>query len=328
MTSLMPKFPVLVADIGGTHARFAWTKAPDEPPGYAMTLKVAEFESPLIATQHYLTLLRRTLGEDDLRPRQAAFAVAATLRGDVVKFTNSRWDFSCAAFQRELNVERFLALNDFEALAFALPHLGLSQLRSWGVSSARPAGNLAVLGPGTGLGVAALVKTQAGWQAVPGEGGHATLAPADDFESALLAQVRKSFDHVSAERLLSGVGLPLLHAVILQIKGQTSAEVTAASLVSGALAGDSQASETLHHFCALLGGFAGNVALTFGAQGGLYIGGGIVPRLGDFFFASKFRERFEAKGRYSAYLKDIPVAVITDPDAALLGAVYRLQNTR
>jgi glucokinase len=322
----MPKFPVLVADIGGTHARFAWAKAPNESPGYAMTLKVAGFESLLLAAQHYLTQLGLTLGGQYQKPRQAAFAVAAPLRGDLVTFTNSSWAFSREELQRELNLERFLVLNDFEALAFALPHLSLSQLRSWGVTSVRPAGNLAVLGPGTGLGVAALVKTQAGWQAMPGEGGHATLAPADDFESALLAQVRKSFDHVSAERLLSGIGLPLLHTAILQLKGQASAVVTTESLVNAALAGDSQASETLHHFCALLGGFAGNVALTFGAQGGLYIGGGIVPRLGDFFFASKFRERFEAKGRYSAYLKDIPMAVITDSDAALLGAIHVLQN--
>lgn len=322
----MPKLPVLVADIGGTHARFAWANARAEPPLYARTLKVADFDTPLAAAQHYLTQLGLTLGEQYVRPRQAAFAVAAPLRGELISFTNSTWTFSCDEIQRALNLERFLALNDFEALAYALPHLSSDQLKYWSPTASRPPGNLAVLGPGTGLGVAALVKTQTGWQAVPGEGGHATLAPADDFESAVLAQVRKSFGHVSAERLLSGIGLPLLHQTVLQLSGKMAPASTTECIVSGALAGDPQARETLNLFCALLGGFAGNVALTLGAQGGLYVGGGIVPRLGDFFFASRFRERFEAKGRYSPYLKNIPVAVITDSDAALLGAVHRLQD--
>lgn len=326
MSSLVPEFPALVADIGGTHARFAWVNAPDEPPRYAMTLKVTEFNSLLSAAQYYLTQLGPTLGRQSVRPRQAAFAVAAPIRGDLVTFTNSSWTFSRAELGMALHLERFLALNDFEALAYALPHLSPNQLKHWSPAQARPLGNLAVLGPGTGLGVAALVKTPSGWQAIPGEGGHATLAPADDFESAVLAQVRKSFGHVSAERLLSGLGLPLLHKAILEVTGQVSSPATTESLVSAAIAGDPQASETLSQFCALLGGFAGNVALTLGAQGGVYLGGGIVPRLGDFFFASRFRERFEAKGRYSAYLKDVPVAVITDSDAALLGAVHRLQD--
>lgn len=323
----MSKVPALVADIGGTHARFAWAQALDEAPRHAMTLKVADFASPLAAVQRYLSELDRILGGEPARPRQAAVAVAAPLRGELITFTNSHWSFSCDELQHELNLERLLVLNDFEALAYALPHLRSNQLRSWGETSVGPAGNLAVLGPGTGLGVAALVKTASGWQAMPGEGGHSTLAPVDDFESGLLSQVRKTFGHVSAERLLSGLGLPLLHQTISQMKGQASPMVTTEGLVSATLAGDPSASETLKHFCALLGGFAGNVALTFGAQGGLYIGGGIVPRLGDFFFASQFRERFEAKGRYSAYLKDIPVTVITDSDAALLGAVHRLQST-
>ncbi len=322
----MPKFPVLVADLGGTHARFAWAQSPNQSPLFAMTLKVAEFDSPLMAAQHYLTQLGLRLGEQYLSPREAVFAVAAPLRGDHVTFTNSNWTFSGEALRRALNLERFLALNDFEALAYSLPHLKPHQLRSWGASSSRAPGNLAVLGPGTGLGVAALVKTQTGWQAMPAEGGHASLAPADEFESEIIAQVRRSFGHVSAERLLSGIGLPLLHKTILEITGLASAPVTTEWLVSATLAGDLQASETLRHFCALLGGFAGNVALSLGAQGGLYLGGGIVPRLGDFFFASPFRERFEAKGRYRAYLKDIPVAVITDSDAALMGAVQGLQS--
>jgi glucokinase len=322
----MSKAPILVADIGGTHARFAYAQAYADRPGHAMTLKVAEFDTPLSAAQRYLTQLSETLGQQYQAPRQAAFAVAASVLGDTVSFTNSHWKFSCAELQQSLELERFFALNDFEALAYALPQLSPSQVRVWGDHSLNRTGNLAVLGPGTGLGVAALVKTRAGWQALPAEGGHASLAPNDDFESEVLRLLRKVYGHVSAERLLSGLGLPLLHQSILQVRGHEAPEITTEHLIRDGLESDPKAMETLGLFCAWLGGFAGNVALTYGAQGGVYIGGGIVPRLGDFFFASKFRERFQAKGRFASYLEKIPVAVIYDSEAALLGAMQGLHS--
>jgi glucokinase len=165
-----------------------------------------------------------------------------------------------------------------------------------------------------------------GWVALPGEGGHATLAPADDFEAALLQFARRRFAHVSAERLLSGIGLPLLCEAVAEVSGQPAPALAAEQVVERGLAGDALCGQALDSFCALLGGFAGNVALTLGARGGVYIGGGIVPRLGERFFASRFRERFEAKGRFRDYLAAIPTALITDTHAALAGAALAIEQ--
>jgi glucokinase len=175
--------------------------------------------------------------------------------------------------------------------------------------------------------VAGIVHGATGWVAIPGEGGHATLAPADDYESALLAAARREVAHVSAERLLSGIGLPLLHRAVAQVEGVEAPVCTAEQIVERGLAGsDALAARTIDVFCALLGSFAGSVALTYGARGGLYIGGGIVPRLGERFFASRFRERFEAKGRFRGYLEAVPTLLITDTLAALTGAAAALQT--
>jgi glucokinase len=162
---------------------------------------------------------------------------------------------------------------------------------------------------------------------LPGEGGHATLAPTDDYESALLAAVRADLPHVSGERLLSGLGLPTLYRAVANLNGATGAALTVEQIVGQAVdASDRLCVETLDAFCALLGNFAGNVALTLGARAGVYIGGGVVPRLGGRFFSSRFRERFEAKGRFQAYLEQIPTYVITDTLAALTGSASALDH--
>ncbi len=163
--------------------------------------------------------------------------------------------------------------------------------------------------------------------AVPGEGGHASLSAADDFEAALLVAVHRFYAHVSAERLLSGIGLPVLHAAVGHVLGQAADPLSTEQIVQRGLArSDEACSRTVDSFCALLGSFAGNVALILGARGGVYIGGGIVPRLGERFFESRFRERFEAKGRFQAYLQAIPTALITDTLAALTGAALALEQ--
>jgi glucokinase len=216
-------------------------------------------------------------------------------------------------------------LNDFEALALSLPRLKPHQLRPHGALPAAT-GTLAVIGPGTGLGVGGVIPTAQGWVALPGEGGHATLAAADDHEAALLAYARRLHAHVSAERLLSGIGLPLLHEAVAAVAGAPAEALTAEQVVERGLAGDALCGQALDSFCALLGGFSGNVALTLGARGGVYIGGGIVPRLGERFFASRFRERFEAKGRFREYLAAIPTALITDTLAALAGAAFAIEQ--
>lgn len=316
--------PWLVADVGGTNARFGWVRSAGAAVEQVRTLPTADHVGPAEAAQVYLDGLRSTLGDAFEPPRQAALAVATAVQGDEVSFTNSAWRFSCAAVQRTLGLESLRVLNDFEALALSLPHLGSAQLRAHGALPMAQ-GTLAVIGPGTGLGVAAVVQTPAGWVAMPGEGGHATLAATDDEESAILQRVRREFSHVSAERLLSGIGLPVLHRAACAEQGAAPDTLATEQIVERGLAGDPDCARTLDLFCALLGSFAGSVALTFGARGGVYIGGGIVPRLGDRFFASRFREKFEAKGRFRDYLAPIPTAVITDTLAALTGAAAALQ---
>lgn len=319
--------PWLVADIGGTNARFGWVA--DEASGvqHVMKLQVADHAEPAQAAYAYLAALRERIGPAWSAPRKAAIAVATAVAGDRVELTNSPWGFSRSALAAALQLDALLVLNDFEALALSLPRLGPTQLRAHGALP-QPQGTLAVIGPGTGMGVAGVVQTGRSWIALPGEGGHVTLAAADEFEGRLLDRVRRDYAHVSAERLLSGIGLPVLHAAVAEVQGRPAERLTTEMLVERGLAGEPGCAQTLDHFCALLGGFAGNVALTLGARGGVYIGGGIVPRLGELFFTSRFRERFEAKGRFRAYLQAIPTALITDTLAALSGAALALEQHR
>lgn len=335
-------YPCLVADIGGTNARFGWLAARHAPVSHVAVLPVREHCGPAAAANAYLQGLRQQLGEASLRPNSAAFAVATAVVGDQVELTNSHWSFSRRQVQQDLGVSPLLVLNDFEALALSLPRLGDEQLRAWEAGDAlRPylpasaAATMAVIGPGTGLGVAGVTPTPQGWIALPCEGGHASLSAADDFESALLAHVRTQYAHVSAERLLSGIGLPVLYAAVVAVTGAQQGlahqlpqeALSSTQIVARGLSGeDALCSQTLDSFCALLGSFAGNVALILGARGGVYIGGGIVPRLGERFFASRFRERFEAKGRFQGYLAAIPTALITDTLAALTGAAVAIEQ--
>lgn len=328
--------PWLVADIGGSNARFGWIPQPGGQPLHVRTLAVAEYPELLDAVRAYLGGLSHAgLVAGLAQPRSACFAVATAAHQDLIEFTNSSWRFS----QREMAAQLGLVdssalrvLNDFEALALSLPRLRPNQWQgdTRFAGKGRPdfAQAVAVVGPGTGLGVAGLLPLAGGggWQALPGEGGHATLAPGDDFESALLAAARREFPHVSAERLLSGIGLPVLYRACAAVLGQRAVdEVDGRWIVERALVDEEPlAVATIDRFCAMLGGFCGSVALTYGARGGLFIGGGIVPRLGERFAQSKFRERFEAKGRFSDYLRDIPTPLITDTLVALDGAAQAL----
>jgi len=322
----LPGLPWLVADIGGTNARFGWVSGNEGAVEHVLKLPVASHDGPAQAVRAYLEALGPMLGGSAAAPRRAAFAVATMVQGDEIAFTNSHWRFSRRALAAELGLEALLILNDFEALALSLPRLRAPQMRAHHELPV-PRGALAVIGPGTGLGVGGVVETLHGWVAIPGEGGHVTLSAADEFEARLLDEVRREFPHVSAERLLSGIGLPVLHAALARVLGQTAQALTAQTIVDrGVTAADPLCRQTIDIFCALLGSFAGNVALTLGARGGVYIGGGIVPRLGDSFFASRFRERFEAKGRFRVYLEAIPTAVITDTLAALSGAALAIEQ--
>lgn len=326
--------PWLVADIGGTTARFGWMAQAGSPVSHVQKLRGADHAGPQEAARAYLDDVRQSLGSDWAPPQAGAFAVATATGADRIAFTNSDWAFSRSETCRALGLSTLLILNDFEALALSLPGLTPQQLRPFGGGQALPGAALAVLGPGTGLGVAGLVQAPDGRHvAVPGEGGHATLAATDEFELAVLAAARQVHSHVSAERLLSGIGMPALHAAVAAVLGQTAEPLAAPEIVSralgeGAAPADPLCRRTVDTFCALLGGFAGNVALTFGARGGVFIGGGIVPRLGEVFFESRFRERFEAKGRLDDYLQAIPTALVTDTLAALDGVAHALEQHR
>jgi glucokinase len=317
--------PWLVGDIGGTNARFGLVTDPAHPAQHVRTLPVAQHAGPGAAVRSYLAELANE-GVANVQLQRAALAMATPITSDLVEMTNSHWRFSRAALQADLGLQSLAVLNDFEALALSLPRLGPLQLRPHGLPL-NPHGTMAVIGPGTGLGVAGVVQTPGGWVALPGEGGHATLSAGDDFEAQLLAHVRQTHHHVSAERLLSGIGLPTLHQAVAAVLGQAAPQLSAQDIVERGRAGtDALCGTTLDTFCDLLGGLAGNVALTLGARGGVYIGGGIVPRLGERFFTSRFRERFESKGRFRTYLEAIPTALITDTLVALTGAAVAIEQ--
>lgn len=309
-------YPRLVGDIGGTHARWGWQARPHEPITAVSVQPCADHADIAASAQFYLQ--SQGLGQ----PRWAGLGVATPITGDQVRMTNHHWAFSIAALQAALGVERCRVVNDFTALALSLPALGPQDLRPVGGGQAVVGSTIALLGPGTGLGVSGLVPCAgAGYVALAGEGGHATLAPADDEQAAVLAYLRRSHAHVSAERVLSGAGLVLLYQAACALQGVAARTCTPAEVSeAAAIASDAQCQQAVHWFTAFLGSVAGNLALTLGALGGVYVGGGIVPKLGNAFDAGRFRKHFEAKGRYQDYLAGIPVWVIAAPTPALLGA--------
>lgn len=311
----------LVADIGGTNARFALVGA-DLRPFADATLRCGDYPGPVEAARAYLA------GAPRHRLRSGAFAIATAITGDHIQFTNSGWNFSTEASRRALGLERLLLLNDFTALAHSLPALEGGDLRQVGGGAAVPGTAMAVLGPGTGLGVSALIPQRDGWVPLQGEGGHCSFSPADSREAAILERVWRQFPHVSTERLVSGIGMETLHRAVLEVDGRPPETLTPAEISRRALEQDDPACRAvLETFCAMLGTAAGNLALTIGARGGVYIGGGIVPRLGEFFDRSPFRARFESKGRFASYLAGIPTCVILARTPALTGAARALRQS-
>lgn len=319
-------YPWLVADIGGTNARFGLVHGPDEGVEDIIALRCAEFASPELAAQSYLDQVSASHGQR-VQPQLAAFALATPVNSDTIKMTNSEWVISRDIAERALGMKRLHLLNDFEALALSLPHLTRDDITLFGGGAPIPGQPMAVIGPGTGLGVAASIPCGRSWRALAGEGGHVTVSAADELESDVLRILRRRFDHVSAERLLSGIGLPNLYGAVAQVRGEAVTGLKAEEITRRALQdNDPTCAATLDVFCAMLGTFAGNVALTLGARGGVHIAGGIAQKLGGFFLRSRFRERFEAKGRFRDYLTPIATALITAPYAALSGAAHGIEN--
>jgi glucokinase len=304
--------PRLLGDIGATHARFALLDGGDIT--RPQVLMVADYESLEDAIEGYL----REIALPD-RPMEAALGVAGPVLGDKVAMMNSGWHLSISALKQRFGWTTLHVVNDFVANALAVPHIAPEYLRQVGEGAPTTNMPIAVLGPGTGLGVAALVPDPPGWIAVGGEGGNVTLAALDSREAAIIDILRRQYGHVAAENVLSGPGLVNLYDALCELAGKPATPSTPEHVTDLYPGCDPQCREAVAMFCAILGTFAGDVALTFGACGGVYIMGGIVPNIYEIFRSSHFRQRFEFKGRYRSYLSAIPTYVVSHPFPAFLG---------
>lgn len=314
MTTASPS--ALLADIGATNARFALLEGDDLVA--SKTYAVADYASPVDAARVFLA--GPAAGH---RPDRALMAAAGPVNEGRVALTNASWIVDPDRIAKGLEMREVRVLNDFEALGWSLPALRSDNLVMIGTAHGDERGTMAVLGPGTGFGLAAAAFGREEEIVLVTEGGHATLSSENRREDAIILALRQQFHHVSVERVLSGSGLIQLYQAIARIDGKTVPPRDNSEIIQHALAGDCEVSrETLELFCAFLGGAAGNAALTLGARGGVFIAGGIVPRFTDFLQQSAFRERFESKGRMSAYLSRIPTAVIVHPRPAFVGLAY------
>ncbi|HEU0215836.1 MAG TPA: glucokinase [Stellaceae bacterium] len=321
MTSATAPTTWLVGDIGGTNARFGLV-SPDGELLHSRVLADADYPGIAEAIDAYLA------ERDGLpRPRRGAIAIASPVAGDEVRMTNHPWVFSISGLRSRLGFQRLEVINDFTAQALALPHLKDGDKVKIGPGAALPGYPIGVLGPGSGLGVSGLISAGKRWIPLTGEGGHATMPPISDRESAVLGAMRRHLDHVSGERVLSGPGLVNLYNSLAEVDGVPARQYTAAQITDAETGrSDPLCAEATDMFCAMLGTVAGNLALTLGAKGGVYIGGGIVPRLGERFAASAFRQRFEAKGRFHEYLATVPTYVVTHKLPAFLGCAAALME--
>lgn len=315
----------LVADIGGTNARFAKKQAGSNALFDISTLSVAGHAHFTAALAQYLESSHASRGKGWAPlPESACFAVACRVDHEMIRFTNSSWTFTRAEVSAMLGGVVPDLVNDFAALGYGICELSATDWQQFGGLEPVAGKPVAVLGPGTGLGVSLVVPTQTGFVVVDGEGGHVDFAPITAGECRVLEVLAARFGRVSVERLLSGAGLVNIYQALADIRRQKAALTRPEEITAAAMAGEYMAKETLHMFCRVLGSVAGNLALTAGALGGVYITGGIVPGMLEFFAASDFRTRFEAKGRFRNYLARIPVRVVTRQDLGLLGAANKL----
>jgi glucokinase len=303
----------LIADIGGTNSRCA----------------LLSDDGRIVATQNYVNadfdgveaVLHGFLEDTGpgAQPSRAALAVAAPVRGNSVRMVNIGWGFSQDRLRLDLALESLTVVNDFEAVAWSLLSLPGGGVEKIGAGDALEGAARAVLGPGTGLGMAAIVPAGDGWSAVTGEGGHITLAAMTEQEFAVVSLIGAGKGHCAAEDLLSGPGLGRIYGALAKLEGKTVAPASPAEIAAAAEEGDALAVAAREMLFSMLGTVAGNLALIVSAFGGVYIAGGIVPRYLAAFAASGFRERFEDKGDYRDYLRAIPTFVITESQPAFAG---------
>lgn len=311
-------FPFIVADIGGTNARFAL--ATEIKNGSIViespkTLNGRDYPAFADALADYIAFL------DGVKPLGACVAIAGPVGEDTVKMTNLSWEFSISQTRKQFGFEKFAALNDFAAQAAAASQFHESDLINIKPGTANPKGHKAIFGPGTGLGVAALAYNNDAWLPISSEGGHVNLAPATELECELVKAAMKKFGHVSAELFISGPGLVNLYRTLATVRGEPAQNLEPKDVTSAAVDNsDPLCVETLNLFCSFLGSLAGNLALTYGATGGVYMAGGVLPRFAEFLRVSAFTERFSSKGVMSKYVADIPASLVIHKEAAFTGA--------
>jgi len=306
--------PALIADIGGTNARFAVARD-GEIAGNVTVLACQDHNNLAAAANTFLN----SLNPAD-RPKYGIIAVAAPVTEGTVQLTNLNWQFSKDQLCEDLKLDGLDIVNDFTAIAWAVPRLQACDRRQVGGGTPRTDAPIVVIGPGTGLGVSALVPALDGWVVLPTEGGHVTMAGSTVMEDKVLDVLRHKFGHVSAERVLSGPGLVNIYEALVKLENQSPKPIGPQQVSANALADPaSHEALALRMFFDFLGTAASNAALSLDAHGGVYVAGGVVGNLGDAFAASGFRRRFEAKGRFESYVADIPTFAITHPFAALAG---------
>jgi glucokinase len=303
----------IIGDIGGTNARFA--VAENGKYGELRHVEVKKYASLHDALTDYLTGLPGTR-----RPTAAALDIAGPVVGDVVALTNWGWRFSIAELKKSLALSSLKVVNDFAAAALSVPYLPRQDLFTVGPQCPEVSGPIGIIGPGTGLGVGGLLPHDGQWLPCSGEGGHVTMPTVTAEEDAIVRVLRSRWGHVSAERVLSGAGLVNLYEALCSLKGVTPNPLSPADVTDHAIRGtDLTCVEAFQHFCSMLGTVAGDLALTLGATGGIYIAGGILLRFKQAFADSGFRARFESKGRFNSFLAKIPTLLILEESPALLG---------
>ncbi|PVB60234.1 glucokinase [Labrenzia sp. 011] len=308
-------YPVLVADIGGTNARFALVDGPDAP--IRMCGKTSTSDHSDISAAIRKAVLKGT----NLAPRTAIIAVAGPVTGDVIPLTNAAWVIEPLKMITDLGLHEVVVLNDFEAQALALPAYSGGDVEQIGPGTIHDATAKFVLGPGTGLGAAAMIHAADTWVPVPGEGGHVELGPVTPEDFEIWPHIERVGGRLGAEQLLSGTGLPrLARAVALQMRSEPAFE-TPSSITAAAHDNDPVAVRTLEVFARCLGRVAGDFALTVLARGGVYLTGGITPRITRFLTDGGFRAAFEAKAPHEALMATIPTFIVRHPNPALEGLV-------
>ncbi|WP_374470854.1 glucokinase [Phenylobacterium sp.] len=311
----------LVGDVGGTNARFAVVDAQ----GHIRNPRIFPAKDYGAIADVIGEYLETTCGRK--RPPRAVIAVAGPVVDGEIEFTNLDWQISEGELIADFGFEAVKLLNDFAAQALACPILDPEELKPLGPKlkggSDCP---MVVLGAGTGFGVAGLARADRGDVSVATEGGHAAFAPSDEVEVEVWRRLNARFGRVSVERILSGPGLYDLYRALADIEGSNAPLEDQRAVYEAAAAGDGLAGRTLDRFCGILGAVAGDLALTFGARGGVFISGGIAPKLVDRLASGGFRARFEDKGRLSDYVKQIPTSLVLHPYPAIVGAARELEQ--